>query len=48
MSISASRSQYRAARRGDSGCPGTEGPVEWTIAAWVLVLTVLSMALALL
>ncbi|MET9027196.1 hypothetical protein ABZW96_16515 [Nocardia sp. NPDC004168] len=48
MSISASRSQYRAARRGGSGYPGTELPVEWTIAAWVLVLTVLSLALALL
>ncbi|MEU6189357.1 hypothetical protein [Nocardia sp. NPDC047038] len=47
MSISASRSQYRAARRG-GGYPGTELPVEWTIAAWVLVLTVLSLALALL
>ncbi|WP_157170961.1 hypothetical protein [Nocardia araoensis] len=48
MSVSASRSQYRAARRGDSGYPGTEWPIEWTIAAWVLVLAVLSMALALL
>ncbi|MEU6827746.1 hypothetical protein ABZ894_03755 [Nocardia beijingensis] len=42
MSISASRSQYRAAR------PGRELPVEWTIAAWVLALAVLSIALALL
>jgi hypothetical protein len=48
MSISASRSQYRAVRRSDRGYPGTEGPVEWTVAAWVLVLTVLSIALALL
>ncbi|MGW4090255.1 hypothetical protein [Nocardia sp. NPDC004750] len=47
MSISASRSQYRT-RRAGSGYPGTELPVEWTIAAWVLVLTVLTIALALL
>ncbi|WP_157111623.1 hypothetical protein [Nocardia beijingensis] len=46
MSISASRSQYRAARRG--GHPGTELPAEWTVAAWVFVLAVLSIALALL
>ncbi|MFI2283492.1 hypothetical protein [Nocardia beijingensis] len=46
MSISASRSQYRAARHG--GHPGRELPAEWTIAAWVFVLAVLSIALALL
>jgi hypothetical protein len=48
MSISASRSQYRAARQSDGGYPGSEGPIEWTVGAWVLVLTVLSIALALL
>ncbi|MEU2037077.1 hypothetical protein [Nocardia niwae] len=48
MSVSASRSQYRAARRDDSGYSGSEGPIEWTVAAWVLVVTVLSIALALL
>ncbi|MFE7741327.1 hypothetical protein [Nocardia sp. NPDC057455] len=47
MSISASRSQYRA-RRSDSGYPGTEFPFEYTVAAWVLVVAVLSIALALL
>ncbi|MGW4326256.1 hypothetical protein ACWEKR_10235 [Nocardia sp. NPDC004573] len=48
MSVSASRSQYRAARRNHSGCSGSEGPIEWTVAAWVLMVTVLSIALALL
>ncbi|WP_280238051.1 hypothetical protein [Nocardia abscessus] len=48
MSISASRSQFRADRRSGSGDPGTEGPVETTVAAWILMLIVLSIALVLL
>ncbi|MGK8488621.1 hypothetical protein [Nocardia asiatica] len=48
MSISASRSQSRADRRRDSGGSGTEGPIEITVAAWILVLIALSIALVLL
>ncbi|WP_280497491.1 hypothetical protein [Nocardia asiatica] len=48
MSISASRSQSRADRRRDSGGSGTEGPFEMTVAAWILMLTALSIVLVLL
>ncbi|MBF6228032.1 hypothetical protein [Nocardia abscessus] len=48
MSVSASRSQFRADRRSGSGDSGTEGPVETTVAAWISMLIVLSIALVLL
>ncbi|WP_330231514.1 hypothetical protein OHA40_02895 [Nocardia sp. NBC_00508] len=48
MSVSASRPQYRARRRRQRGSSDAEGSIRPTVAAWVLVLCVLSIALALL
>lgn len=48
VAVSASRPQYRADRRHRSGSAEQAGSIHLTIAAWVLVLCVLSFTLALL
>ncbi|WP_454197877.1 hypothetical protein [Nocardia sp. Marseille-Q1738] len=48
MSVSASRPPYRAGRRRYRGDSDAEGSIRLTVAAWVLMVCVLSVALVLL
>ncbi|MET8774919.1 hypothetical protein AB0H49_20825 [Nocardia sp. NPDC050713] len=48
MAVSASHPQYRADRRHRSGSTDAAGSIHLTIAAWILLLSVLSFTLVLL
>lgn len=48
VAVSASHPQYRADRRHRSGSTDEAGSIHLTIAAWILVLSVLSFTLVLL